>query len=124
MLIITILYYFGCVLSAHLNWLVLFIVTIGSGTLYIPTKRSSRFYNNPHVCLLTHTHTFYTQSSEKDWISHNRRMMMTTVSVALDSRLFSNWALVNVTIRHETSAKSPLGHFQFMLYLESTCPKL
>ena len=31
---------------------------------------------------------------------------------------------VYVTIHHETSIKSPLGHFQFMLYLESTCPKL
>ena len=29
-----------------------------------------------------------------------------------------------VTIHHETSVKSPLGHFQIMLYLESTCPKL
>ena len=28
-----------------------------------------------------------------------------------------------VTIHHETSVKSPLmGHFQFMLYLEGTCP--
>ena len=29
-----------------------------------------------------------------------------------------------VTIHHETGVKSPLGHFQFMLYLESICPKL
>ena len=29
-----------------------------------------------------------------------------------------------VTIHHETNVKSPLGHVQFMLYLESTCPKL
>ena len=33
-------------------------------------------------------------------------------------------SMVFVTIHHETSVKSPLGHFQFMLYLESTCPKL
>ena len=36
----------------------------------------------------------------------------------------SKTAIVYVTIHHETSVKSPLGHFQFMLYLESTCPKL
>ena len=29
-----------------------------------------------------------------------------------------------VTIHHKTSVKSPLGHFHFMLYLGSTCPKL
>ena len=29
-----------------------------------------------------------------------------------------------VTIHHETSVKSPLGNFQFTVYLESTYPKL
>ena len=29
-----------------------------------------------------------------------------------------------VTIHHETGVKSRLGHFQFMLYLESISPKL
>ena len=29
-----------------------------------------------------------------------------------------------VTIHHETSVKSPVGHFQFMSYPKSTCPKL
>ena len=29
-----------------------------------------------------------------------------------------------VTIHHKTSVKSPQGHFQIMLYLKSTCPKL
>ena len=32
--------------------------------------------------------------------------------------------LIFETIHHENSVKPPLGHFQFILYLESTCPKL
>ena len=46
----------------------------------------------------------------------------------VNGRIRLNWFFKQivhyVTIHHETSVKSPLGHFQFMLYLESTCPKL
>ena len=43
----------------------------------------------------------------------------------LSSAMMDGWlSFLIVTIHHETSVKSPLGHFQFMLYLESTCPKL
>ena len=54
---------------------------------------------------------YITLNTEKTLLCHTNRQIHLT------------WRKY-VTIHHETSVKSPLGHFQFMLYLESTCPKL